>query len=173
MIEKIKDVLYDVSDIFLSLLIISLIFFVVSWKISDSLSFDVAVPEKNTSPTAPTDTAKIPSENIASSSDVPSPKPILPDNVQDPSAKPEAPSVNTPTSEPPSTHSAEKTIEIKSGSSGFAIAKQLTDAGLVPSTDVFIKRVEALKLGSKLRSGTFTLSTSMTIDEIIYKISGK
>ncbi len=47
MLEKIKDILYDVSDIVLSLIIVALIFFVVSWKISDSLAFDITIPEKN------------------------------------------------------------------------------------------------------------------------------
>ena len=44
MFEKIKDFLYDISDIFLSLLIIGLIFFAVSWKISDTLSIDIDAP---------------------------------------------------------------------------------------------------------------------------------
>jgi len=34
MFEKIKDFFYDISDIFVSLLIIAMIFVSVSWKIS-------------------------------------------------------------------------------------------------------------------------------------------
>ena len=36
--NKIKDFLYDVSDLFLSLLIIGIIFFVVSWKLTDTMA---------------------------------------------------------------------------------------------------------------------------------------
>ncbi len=62
---------------------------------------------------------------------------------------------------------------IESGSSGYSIGTLLEEEGLVPDTQTFIKRVEELGLGAKLRSGTFDLSTDMSLDEIIYKISGQ
>ncbi len=66
-----------------------------------------------------------------------------------------------------------KTIDIKAGSSGYSIGKLLESEGLVTDTNTFIKRVEELGLGAKLRSGSFKLSTDMSLDEVIYKISGQ
>ena len=179
MLEKIKDILYDVSDIVVSLVIVALIFFVVSWKISDSLAFDVTIPEKKTE-TASQD------PNIVEIAEVPDETSPAEDTTNE--TETTTPSETAPTEEtaeattstdakPGGTQinlvGVTKEIEIKSGSSGYSIGKLLATEGLVADTNTFIKRVEELGLGAKLRSGTFTLSSDMSLDEIIYKISGQ
>jgi len=182
MLEKIKDILYDVSDIVVSLVIVALIFFVVSWKISDSLAFDVTIPEDK----APTETATQ-DPNIVEITDVTETETPA-DTTETETGTETANTEETPSGESTETEPSSdakpggtqvnlvgvtKEIEIKSGSSGYSIGKLLATEGLVADTQTFIKRVEELGLGAKLRSGTFTLSTDMSLDEIIYKISGQ
>lgn len=178
MLEKIKDIVYDVSDILLSLVIVALIFFVVSWKISDSLAFEIEIPEKSGIAQAEEgdtdiidisevdDGSESSSETTGSDGTGGTPEEI-PASGTDAStdAKPGGTKVELV--------GVTKEIEIKSGSTGYSIGKLLAEAGLVPDSQTFINRVEELGLGAKLRSGTFTLSSDMSLDEVIYKISGQ
>lgn len=182
MLEKIKDILYDVSDIVLSLIIVALIFFVVSWKISDSLAFDITIPEK-------TDIAQGNDQdpNIIDIEEASDEGTVISEESGSETGQTDGSDTSTtPTGEDTSSSSdakpggtqvnlvgQEKTIVIESGSSGYSIGTLLEEEGLVPDTQTFIKRVEELGLGAKLRSGTFDLSTDMSLDEIIYKISGQ
>jgi len=187
MLEKLKDIMYDVSDILLSLVIVALIFFVVSWKISDSLAFDVQLPEKaklttedtfgdiditevtvetgNTDSSSTAGTSEITESTEGTSGTSTATSDSGPDSTSTSDAKPGGTQVTLV--------GATKEIEIKSGSTGWSIGKLLQEEGLVTDSQGFIKRVEELGLGAKLRSGTFTLSTDMSLDEIIYKISGQ
>ncbi len=187
MLEKLKDIFYDVSDIVVSLIIVALIFFVVSWKISDSLAFEVNIPETTgTTEVASQDPniveiqevtegdstgTEVGSEATNQTSDQTSGQSSNETAGTDTSgstssdAKPGGTQVNMV--------GVTKEIEIQSGSSGYSIGKLLAEAGLVADTSTFIKRVEELGLGAKLRSGTFSLSTDMSLDEVIYKISGQ
>lgn len=185
--KKLKDIFYDVSDIVVSLIIVALIFFVVSWKISDSLAFEVNIPETTgTTEVASQDPniveiqevtegdstgTEVGSEATNQTSDQTSGQSSNETAGTDTSgstssdAKPGGTQVNMV--------GVTKEIEIQSGSSGYSIGKLLAEAGLVADTSTFIKRVEELGLGAKLRSGTFSLSTDMSLDEVIYKISGQ
>ena len=183
MLEKIKDILYDVSDIVLSLIIVALIFFVVSWKISDSLAFDITIPEKKDIAQGSNEDPNIIDIEEANDDDAVITEETGSDLGQtdgtDTSSNSDAGSGNTTSSDakPGGTQvnlvGQEKTIVIESGSSGYSIGTLLEEEGLVPDTQTFIKRVEELGLGAKLRSGTFDLSTDMSLDEVIYKISGQ
>ena len=187
MFEKLKDILYDVSDIVLSLIIVAIIFSVVSWKISDSLAFDIEVPDKtNVTETATTDPNIVEIQEVTDTPVTESTEGTS--NTTETATNTSESSTETASTDGTSTDSASdakpggtvvnlvgvtKEIEIKSGSSGYSIGKLLTAEGLVADTNTFIKRVEELGLGAKLRSGTFKLSTDMSLDEIIYKISGQ
>lgn len=180
MLEKLKDILYDVSDIMMSLVIVALIFFVVSWKISDSLAFEVKIPEKSGAEEVVTqDPNLVDIEEVTDSGQ--SSSEATGETAQAESGESTEASGSSETSstdaKPGGTQvnmvGVTKEIEIKSGSSGYSIGKLLAEEGLVADTQTFIKRVEELGLGAKLRSGTFTLSSDMSLDEIIYKISGQ
>lgn len=189
--EKIKDLVYDFSDIILSLVIITIIFTVVSWKVSDSMNYNsltdqaedaaiVKTEEKKPNAAAPTDsTVKIDTSAAAN-----------PPQVSGTDGKPSAgaaptgnstpaPSATTPaTTPPPSTNVAPATgsdfqIVVPPGSSGYSIARQLKEKGIITDTKMFITRVEQLKMGSKLKAGTFTIKSGSTLDEVIYTLTGK
>lgn len=175
-VERIKDFIYDISDIVVSLLIVAIIFLVVSWKLSTSMSMDAVNPahlagadnNKTTTQTQPPANASTDSEVIVLD-------PAKAGTTAPTDAKPTG--TTTPTAPQTGTQGAKPAqdlvLEIPSGASGFSIAKQLKEKGLITDTSAFIKRVEELKLGVKLRSGSFTLKTDMTMDQIIYKLTGQ
>lgn len=183
MFDKLKDILYDVSDILFSLIIVALIFSVVSWKISDSLAFEVKVPDKNTTEIASSSDPDLIQIEEATESEEGQTTPETPPGTPntDTTATPETTEPSTPDTgsdaKPGGTSvnlvGTTKEIVIEPGSSGYSIGKLLADEGMVPDTQTFIKRVEELGLGAKLRSGSFTLSSDMSLDEVIYKISGQ
>jgi len=171
MIERIKDFLYDISDILLAIVIIASMVFVISWKISDAMDIDIHI--RNDDPQI-----RKPVEYEASNNN-----PEKQDAVDKTEGEiiiiPEEDSVIE--KEPEDTDSQEKetplevqeiTIEIPRGSTATGIAKILKEKGIIENQGDFIKRVEELGLGPKLRFGTFTIKSTNTIDEIIHILTG-
>lgn len=173
MFEKLKDILYDLNDIFISIILISVIFLAVSWKLDDSLAFsfssenDLPVIENeelisDNGNSEELEVVVITPINEETSSD---------DNLNettDPGA------IDTPTVEPSTETPAidvkpktEKTFVVNSGTTGYQISLDLESQGFVDSSSDFLVRLEERGLGFKLQSGDFTLYTSDTIDDII------
>lgn len=177
--ERIKDFLYDISDLLISLLIIAVIFTVISWKLNESIPIDtLSVPTASEEPAAKPDTsaqkpASPPSDtegttpsaannSVADASDADKPIAENANGTPEPLAKPPA----KPATTSPAAGKA-VTIEIPSGSPGVTIGKILKDNGLITDVNTFIKKVDELGLGPKLRSGSFDLKTDMTLEQII------
>lgn len=158
MFEKIKDFFYDISDIFVSLLIIALIFVSVSWKISDTLSIDIDAP-------------------IASVTDQ--------EQVDDPPVivvTPEEPVDETPTTEDPEVVEENPTVEapldlktftVSEGSTGYSIGQKLQSEGYIDDVNSFIKRLIEMGYDSKLRAGDFKISMSDDLDTMIKVLAGQ
>lgn len=162
--NKIKDFLYDVSDLFLSLLIIGIIFFVVSWKLTDTMAMswfsninDSSIENLEFEESSTPDTSILPpvTEEIDTSTEI-----TEVTEVEDSETK--------------------EIVEIRDvlfiiepGSAGYKIAKQLKEEELITDTDEFINTLGELGLGSKLRAGTFKLNTGMNMVEIINKLTGQ
>lgn len=165
--ERIRDFLYDISDLLISLLIIAVIFAVISWKLNESIPIDIAAaPPAAEEPVTP---AEEPADSadpgdVADASDADKPiegtpvtiTPVIPDDTATPPEKP----AGTPAGQTVS-------VEIPSGSPGVAIGQILKEKGLIPDVNAFIKKVDEMGLGPKLRSGTFSLKTGMSLEEII------
>lgn len=66
-----------------------------------------------------------------------------------------------------------KKVKIPSGSTSQKIGQLLVDSNIISSKESFLKRASELKLDTKLRSGTFDLSSNMSLDSIIKKIAGR
>lgn len=167
--ERIRDFLYDISDLLISLLIIAAIFSVISWKLNESIPIDtVSVPQTIEEPAADapgedpdailaaTEATTAPASGDASDAD----KPI------DAESTTEAPAPTTE-AKPAVATGKDIVIEIPSGSPGVAIGKILKDNGLITDVNAFIKKVDELGLGPKLRSGSFKLRTGMELEEIV------
>lgn len=171
--ERIRDFLYDISDLLISLVIIAAIFFVISWKLNESIPIDSpALPPEIDAPAGEQPDVIEPES--------PEPEPITPDPIDDasdadkpisetPSTEVTAPVTPTPTPAPTPAPAAGKavTIDIPSGSPGVAIGRILKEQGLIADVNAFIQKVDEMGLGPKLRSGTFSLKTGMTLEEII------
>jgi hypothetical protein len=179
MLEKIKDLLYDLTDFALVILIIIIMTTVISVKITDAMSVNLfsLFNNETAGETAVIDT---PEDPIAEKDDEVEEIIIKPefdessDNEESTSGETNENNESNDTSETTSTESnKEVTIIIESGSTGYAIAKKLRDNALIEDTSAFINRVEDLQLGAKLQSGTFVLNTSQSLDDMIYTLAGQ
>jgi hypothetical protein len=154
--EKLKDYLYDISDLLLALGLILIIVFTLSYKITDAFTIKLFASEQK-----PTEFI----DKITDSS--------LQTNVQTPvEVEPTTPVIEEPKEEVIVSGTPIK-FSISSGSSGYSIAKTLQEKNLINDINEFLKRVEELKLGSKLRSGEFTINSGTSLDDVIYIITGK
>lgn len=159
--ERIKDFFFDLSDVLISLIIVAVIFFVISWKLTETMpmSFSLFEPsDDNVSP--PISESIRPTEPVSI---------VVQETTEVPT---ESASDIQPTTTPPTLPVKRVTIEIPSGSSGDAIAKILKNSGLVDNISAFNRTVESLALGNKLRAGSFTLSTDMSLETIARRIAG-
>lgn len=167
--ERVRDFLYDISDLLISLLIVAAIFTVISWKLNESIPIEASMApptaeepaseDPGTAPVEPAETDPEPVDPVTDASDAD--KPIggnTSDDTAEPPATPEKPAVETGKS---------VTVTVPSGSPGIAIARILKENGLITDVNAFIQKVDALGLGPKLRSGTFQLKTGMDLEQII------
>lgn len=160
--EKVKDFLYDISDLFFSLLIIGVIFFVVSWKLTDTMSVtwfsnidkDVINELEFGDITTPDDSQIIETEDPVVE------EPIVEEPVE---VEPEEPIVEI----------QEIDFTIERGNTGYQIAVRLEENGLIDNVDDFLAKLGEMDLGNSLQADTFTLNTGMTIEEIILKLARK
>jgi len=173
MFEKIKDFLYDISDIFVSLLIIGVIFFAVSWKISDTLSVDINVPlSPNTEAVNTTEASII----------------VIPENPEtstepnsDASTETTTETVTEPVTEAPTQPATQAPVKnlvlvnfvVSEGELGYTIGKNLEAQGFVRDADDFVQRLIQMGYDSKLRAGTFKLDKKDSLDVIIKVLSGE
>lgn len=192
--EKLKDLFYDMSDTLLSILIIAVMFYTISWKLSDTMSytpsFDIPFISSNANADIPDaepidgseiaineDSAFVTSENTEAGGEVIDMTPPSTDTQE----LPETPSVETPT--PQAAKPEGQTIEViqskevefvvPSGMLASKIIQKLVDEGLIDDKSAFTSRLSERKLDSKLRSGTFKLRADMSYDQIINKLTGQ
>lgn len=163
--NKIKDFLYDISDLVLSLLIIGIIFMVVSWKLTDTMAIswfsninDADIAELEFTDVTPPDISVL---EPSTDEDA-----ILVDDQTDASIADENEVIEI-------IEIKDRDFTISSGSSGYKIAKQLKDNNLITDVDEFLLTLDDLGHSSKLRSGTFKLNTGMNVVEIINKLTGQ
>lgn len=164
--ERLKDFLFDLSDILLSLVIVAVIFTVVSWKLNETMpmSFALLGDSEDTVSLEPITSAPPVSIVVPEST-------LAQDTTEDAPAQEETTLAPQPTTAV-STPAKKVTIDIPSGSTGDAIAKILKQSGLINDISAFNKTVESLSLGNKLRAGSFTLSTDMSLETIARRIAG-
>lgn len=159
--ERIKDFLYDISDLFFSLLIIGLIFFVVSLKLNDTMA-DTWFSNINQSDIDAVEFEDIEAPNL----ELPLEEDDLVSDVDEPVEVIDEP-------DPPISEVKEVTFEILPGTSGYKIATNLKSNQLIQDIEVFIQTLDEMKLGNKLRAGSHKLSTDMTVEAIILKLTGQ
>ncbi len=173
MFDKIKDFLYDISDIFVSLLIIGVIFFAVSWKISDTLSVDINAPVSPTTESVETTEASIVVTPV---------EPTNPDGETSTEATTEA--VSQPATEATTEAATQAATQapqnlvlenfvVSDGELGYTIGENLEAQGFVHDADDFVQRLIEMGYDSKLRAGTFKLDKRDSLDVIIRVLAGE
>lgn len=188
MFEKLKDLLYETSDILLALVIILLMSTVITWKVTDSLAYTrekgsifTEIEQQSDEDPSTKDNAVPDNQEIIAIGSTPeeSGQTTVVDTQDDspseqntPQIQPAPEPVQTAPSKPAPAASAVIRVEIPSGTSGAGIAKILKDKGLIDHTAKFVARVEELKLASKLKSDTFDIPSGTPLDDIIYIITG-
>jgi len=164
--EKVKDFLYDISDLFFSLLIIAIIFIVVSWKLTDTMQVswfsnltrdDSAVADFNDASTPSIDDINTvidttPEDTVTE---------VVPEDTTDVEDVTEVVEIK------------DVSFTVDPGSPGYKIATNLEAEGLIDSVDSFIQKLDEMNLGNKLRAGNFKLNTGMSVEEIINVIAGQ
>ncbi len=181
--EKLKNFAYDISDLLFSLIIIAIIFAVVSWKLTDVMQINW-FSNINENP------IEIDESMTASSLDkinnLPANEPTVSDTtvteVTEVSEVNETTTTDTEEKKPEAEATTETnktsegkniTFTVKSGSTGYKIAKNLKNQGIIDDVNTFIKKLDEMKLANKLRSGKFKLNTNMSLEEIIKILAGK
>lgn len=166
MFNKIKDFLYDISDLVLSLAIIAIIFYSVSWKISDTLKPEI---EKSGSPIE----AINPEDSDDQTVVVLPPEDFESSDPEDPSDSDEDSSESNDPDTPEEKPFELVSFVVETGSSGYAIGKKLEENGFVTSVNDFTKRIVELGVDGRLNAGEFKLSKSDDLDTIINVLIGR
>lgn len=180
--EKFKDFLYDITDFLLGLSIIFIMILVISFKVTDSFSLSLkSIINDDT----PSQKEIVENENsntnieqivIKPNTDISESESNTSNDDIDNSDNEEKSNSNNETQENNSSNQEVKLKEIKlnvkSGTTGYGIAKLLKEKNLITDTQNFITRVEKRELGSKLRSGEFLLTNKDSMDQIIDKLTG-
>lgn len=178
--NKLRDVIYNVSDVILAIIIITLIVGIIGWKIkaiSDYPEYAASLPSNSDGSNNPIDNppdSEDPSD-IGSGEETPdtqTPDTQTPPQSETPSQNDE-PNNQNPSTNDPVTVPQVVTIKIPDGSIGSSIAKILLENNLIKSSSEFLNRATERKLDSKLRSGTFKIPSSATLDEVINILTGQ
>ncbi len=189
MLEKVKDFFYDSSDVLLSILIIAIMFYTISWKLSDTMSYTptISLPflsseEPTTEDPIITDDSThvaITDDDAVSGSDTDDTAEVIDMTPEEPVDTPDTVEPTTPEAAKPESENInvitvqEVSFIVPSGMLASKIIQKLEDEGLIDDRSAFTRRLSERKLDSKLRSGTFQLSTDMTYDQIINKLTGQ
>ena len=155
MLEKIKDYLYDISDILIALVLVAVITIAITYKITDAFTIKIFNPIDDEQTAI---TEQIPEEETEVVVGENTPESQDPSEVTEPIEIEPATKVN---------------FEVKRGMTGYNIANLVLEKGLIADINDFIQRVEELGLGNKLRSGTFSVSSNIPLDDLINVIAGK
>lgn len=139
--NKIRDIIYNVSDILVTLLIIIAALLLISWRVS-------AIMHYGSPDDAASDTQV---EETDASADADSSAGDGSGDVND--------NIPAPTGDVSFTVSANQSAE--------AIGQALADAGLVADKQTFINAVNAAGAATRLKTGSFTIPAGSTPEQIV------
>lgn len=169
--EKLKDFLYEQSDIFFTIIVVGVVIGVVAFNMYGW--FDINNSDNNYTEIADNPNPQ-PSLEEENESDVT--EETAPDNEEtvenpennSPVETPETPVEQTPVEapSPPSTN-GNRTIEVAPGSASATIANSLQNQELIISSDEFLKELISSGKETKLKAGTFTIPQGSSVTEII------
>lgn len=167
--EKIKDVLYDLSDFLLTLIIILVIIIAITFVMTRTFDLDLQKesifefikgdspqPEPNVTIPATDEPVKTPTETGEAQTSI---EPVLPTPTETTTP------TETQTTEPTTSTAIEVTFD--AGDTSDVFAEKLLSAGVITSADDFVSTLIERGLDTVLQPGTFNFKKGMSIDEVI------
>lgn len=175
MLKQIKNFLYDISDIIITLIIIAVIVFSISMIMSSSIGVDFSTQfsdiEPEAQPQQTQEVAKPSQSNVVTES-----KPSLPnDNTNSTASNPENTTNKPATTQSTQTQPAAQTntqqnqeivIEFKPGSYPSELAQTMQEKGVITDANAFVNFLVEKELDTVLQPGTYTFKQGMTNEEI-------
>lgn len=163
---KIKDFIYNQSDIFLAILILALAGFIIVTKVGDITSYPerkmAAQPKESKSVEAAKE-----SDISNKDSESPEKKESSDSNVKQPENQPAKPNTAAVDS------SVKCSIYVPYGSTGEHIAGLIVSSGLMDNKQQFFNTLKQLGAEGKLKSGNFIIPLNATDKEIIQYLTGE
>ncbi len=199
MLDKIKNFFYDISDMVLSLIIIGVIFYAVSWKISDTLSPDTdlsALPIESEEPETPdtstpdtgANTGDTTGDGTTDGTGTDAGENTAPETDGTPSESgdgtdgdtaggtdggTDADATDSETEEPETPSTELLVFTVDPGASGYSIGQKLEKEGFIKNANDFTQRIIELGVDNRLIAGDFKISKADTLDTIINVLIGK
>ena len=180
MLEKLKDIFYDINDIIVALALVLVGFFIISHQVDAIMSYPEELAEQlqqeqleQIDPEGESSGAKPDGEGDVTGTETPDPQapeiqePPVSQEPEQQEPEPQTPPVQEPTTSNEFKTAVERTVEIPSGAYSQRIAQILADAGVVPSTDAFLKAVNDAGLETKLKAGTFKIPAGSTLNDVV------
>jgi hypothetical protein len=166
--DKLKDFLYDSVDYFFMVGILVVVVVVIGWRL------DVLF-EKDTVSAQPSDQVVVDNSSredflIEITPDITQQEEEVPLEIKEPAVVPAPTEQVTTNPEPPQTPppSVESVkITIPAGAMPGKIGLILEESGLIVSSRDFIAKAVELKLDTKLKSGTYSINKSLSLDDIV------
>ncbi|WP_459129982.1 hypothetical protein [Guggenheimella bovis] len=166
MLEKLKNVFYDVSDFLITLVILLIIVISISFIMNNSLGLNLSKesifdtlnnkPAPEPATTVSNEPVKIPTtEPVKEQSSEPTltTEPVRPVQSNEPVA--------------PVVERKKVKISVQDKTTWRMIASALVNNGVIEDGDAFIQEIAHQGLDTKLKPGNFTFEEGMTIQEVI------
>ncbi len=174
--EKIKDFLYYIGDFLIGLFILAMMFFLITWKLSDTIPLELSSnsPDisKEQSINEDDNTPIVIDAGVEKDSpDRPKEDPKDNDSTANKDDKKDTQNTTNETSE--TSEDGIVTITIESGMSGVDIAYKLEEKGVVESADLFIAKLKSMELTESLLAGEFKIKKGLSYEEIAKILTGQ
>lgn len=172
--EKTKDFFYYIGDFLACIVILSLMYFLISWKLGDSLpvSYETGKSASEASKTVEETKVVINSGNTATTENKGKKDANITENKGGTKENKDTDKPGTEVKPNKSDAVGKIIISVQSGMSGVDIAYMLEEKGLVESADLFIAKLESMELAGSLLAGDFELNKGMSYEEIALKLTG-
>ena len=174
MLEKLKDIFYDKNDIIVALCLVVIGAFIISHQVNSIMSYPEQLADQLQQEQLEQEqqgSAAKPEGNVTGTE---TPDPQIPEVQEPPVTDPDpvTPPVQEPEPQTPPVSNefrtaVDRTIEIPSGAYSQKIAQILSEAGVVPSQDAFLKAVNDAGLETKLKAGTFKIPAGSTLNDVV------
>ncbi len=172
--EKAKDFLYYIGDFIICIIILALIYFLISWKLNDSIYMDIksetTIKEEQEDKNNEEDETLVldvgTKNEKADRTNHKENELDLGENTLEDSKKNENKSKKNK-------NKKEHKITVEMGMTGVDIAYMLEEKGFIDSADLFVAKLETMDVSARLLAGEFTIKENMSYEEIINILIGE